>query len=123
MTEYKGCKEMTVDEFLTMVENSPELKKKFEQLGLSQDEEGLKVVLNYYELLTKEELEFLKNVFKDFYPGSGDENASFFVKFNSDPNALTFCVSNVICDSCHKHLLNSRKHKDHLTSNTFGAGD
>lgn len=115
MTEiHKGCKKLTVDEFLMMVDNNPKLKEKFEQLGLSQDEEGLNVVLNYYDLLTKEELEFLKNVFKDFYPGSGDENALLFVKFNSIPNGLTVCATNIICDSCHKHLLNIRKHKEYL---------
>lgn len=123
MAEYEGCKEMTVDEFLAMVDNSPELKEKFEQLGVAYDEEGLKVVLNYYELLTKEELDFLKTNLKQFYPGSEKDDAGWYVKFDTEPSGMKFCFSNVICDSCHKALLEVRKHKDHLTSNAFGAGD
>jgi len=124
MTEtYKGCKEMTEDEFLTMVDNSPELKKKFEQLGISNDDDGLTVALNYYELLTEAELSFLKKNLSQFYPGSEKDDAGFYVKFYKEPDGMTFCFSNVICDTCYKALLEVRKHPDHLSSKAFGAND
>ncbi|PTX64213.1 hypothetical protein C8N46_101824 [Kordia periserrulae] len=111
------CKEMTEEGFLTLIENDPKLKEKFEQLGISLDEKGLSVALNYYDFLSKEEFEFLKGYFKTFYPGSKD--ADLFLKFNSDPGSWTICVTNKMCDNCRKHLLNIRTHKDYLNKDKY----
>jgi hypothetical protein len=112
--ENTGCKELTEDDFLEMIDNSPEIKEKLEGLGISHDAEGLKVLLNYYDLLTEEEHAFLKEDLVQFFSDVPNGDIGLFIKFSKKPTDRTFCGSNVICDSCYKSLLEVRKHKGHL---------
>lgn len=98
-----GCKEISQEEYLKIFEDSPLLKEKLNEIGISQTKEGQAIVrLNYSDLLTTKEKEYLKNRF----PGLSDD---FFVKYGVEPDSFSICYTDAICENCNKGLIETRK--------------
>ncbi|MBC8756382.1 hypothetical protein H2O64_17030 [Kordia sp. YSTF-M3] len=104
-----GCKTMSQDDFLKIIENNPILKEKLEQIGIDQDLEGLNITLNYSDLLTKDEKKSLKKQFKKFGFNPKKDADHWYIKFGSRNGDFFVCLSDVVCDNCYKGLLDYRK--------------
>jgi hypothetical protein len=104
-----GCKTMSQEDFLKMIENSPILKEKLEEIGIDQNLEGLNIPLNYSDLLTKDEKKSLKKQFKKYGFHPKKDADCWFIKFGGEKGAFFICFSDVVCDNCYKGLLDNRK--------------
>ncbi len=100
------CEEMTQEEFLQMIEKSPILKKRLEEIGVTKKDAGLQVLLNYSDLLSKQEEQELRKVFPDFM-----DDDELFPKFGKDPILYHVCYSDEICERCYQGLLEYRAKK------------
>jgi hypothetical protein len=108
--ETVGCKTMSQEDFLQMIEDHPMLKEKLEEIGINHDDEGLNVALNYSDLLTEKEKKILKKRFKKFGFDPKKDADKYFLKFNTKKRGF-ICFSDVVCDSCYKGLLGYREEK------------
>lgn len=106
-----GCKSMTQDDFLEMIENNPILKEKLEEIGLDQSDDGLTIPLDYSDLLTDKEKKRLKKMYKKFGFKKKDGVYSWFIKFHGLKVGYYVCETDVICDNCYKGLLEYREEK------------
>jgi hypothetical protein len=108
-----GCKEISVADYLEIIENHPDLKEKLNDLGINLDKEGLSIPLNYSDLLTEEERVFLKKL-SDKFNAKYEGDTIWHLKFGDEPESRRYCETDVICDYCYQSLLKIREHKDYM---------
>lgn len=108
-----GCREISVADYIEIIENHPDLKEKLNDLGVDLVEEGLSIPLNYSDLLTVEEKVFLKKL-SDKFNAKYEGDTVWYLKFGDEPTSRRYCESDIICDYCYKSLLEVRTHKDYM---------
>ncbi|WP_430408881.1 hypothetical protein [Kordia sp.] len=97
------CKKMSQDDYLKMIENNPILKEKLDEIGISENEDGLAVRLMYSDILTEEEKKFLRQESPIYF------EKGFFVKFGKSEDEDSVCFTDKICDRCYVNLLKRRE--------------
>ena len=77
------CEELSVKDYLNILDDNDILKDKLEELGVVIDADGISVPLNYSDLLTEDEKLFLTKLSDEFnakYKG----DTTWFVKFSNE---------------------------------------
>ena len=106
-----GCKEMSQEDFLQMVEENPIYKERLAEMGIMELEDGMEISLSYFELLTPEELQ----ICEDKMNVLDEKNRKYFrkngyrAKLPDESGLIPFCPTDAVCNSCYQALLQYRK--------------
>lgn len=108
MEKTKGCKPFDQETYLKAIEEDPKFKQFLIDNGISINEDGMSLIMTYYDFLTREEMDILKETI-------------FYKKFNENPKSRLYakllgteeggliCDTPNMCDDCRKHLSAYRK--------------
>lgn len=110
-----SCKEMTEEDILMLINDNDLLSQKLQELGITQDNDKLKVVLKYSELLTNKEKAFLKDQIEGFLPefSKSKIGEKMFFKYGAGKINIRMCFTDAVCDYCYNDLMEIRKSKSH----------
>ncbi|SNR16108.1 hypothetical protein [Tenacibaculum jejuense] len=97
------CKEMSIENYIDILNNNPELKEKLSDIGILENNNGEAIIkLKYYDLLTKKEKDYLNKSFKNL------NREKYTLKYGIVKGGFLTCLTDEICDNCHKALTDAR---------------